>query len=40
LGYEVIERERDEGIVETTQFYVLILRKVEGIWQEVAVCLT
>jgi ketosteroid isomerase-like protein len=40
LGYEVNERERDEGIVETTQFYVLILKKVEGIWQEVAVCLT
>ena len=39
LGSEKNVRERDEGIVETMQFYVITFRKVEGQWKEVVVCL-
>ncbi|MFX0208913.1 MAG: YybH family protein [Candidatus Hodarchaeota archaeon] len=39
LGYEINERERNEGIVETRGDYLVTFRKVEGKWKQVAVCL-
>ncbi|UCH02802.1 MAG: nuclear transport factor 2 family protein [Candidatus Bathyarchaeota archaeon] len=39
LGYEINERERDEGIVETKQNALATFRKVESKWKQVAVCI-
>ncbi len=39
LGYEINERERNGGIVETRGDYLVTFRKVEGKWKQVAVCL-
>jgi len=39
LGYELNKRERDRNVVETKQYFVVIFRKVEGKWKEVAVCI-
>lgn len=40
LGHETAKRERDEGIVETGGDYLYTLRKVEGKWKTVALCVT
>jgi ketosteroid isomerase-like protein len=40
LGHETGKRVRDEGIVEISGDYMMVLRKVEGKWKSVAVCLT
>ncbi len=39
FGYELNQRNRDEGNVETKQYYLITFRKVDGKWKEVMVCL-
>lgn len=39
FGYELNQRSRNEGIVETMQYYLVTFRKIEGNWKEVMVCL-
>ena len=39
FGYELNQRNREEAIVETMQYYLITFRKVEGKWKEVMVCL-
>ena len=38
--YELNERARGEGVVETKQYALVTFRKVEGKWKQVAVCVT
>jgi ketosteroid isomerase-like protein len=40
LGHEIFRREKDEGIVETRGNYLITLRKVDGKWKAVAICVT
>jgi hypothetical protein len=40
LEFELNMRERGEGIVETKQYCLIIFKKDEGKWKEVAVCIT
>lgn len=39
VGYELIEHESDNVVVETKQNYLLTFRMVDGAWKEVAVCI-